>query len=561
MIIKPYRVRKSPLMVLTGCLIWALLVLNYERCFTPLFAMVDSAAGRVLVASAILWINVVWFYGVFHLLGVAFSLLSRPVPASLPVKPGRIAILYTTHNDFCQEAAASCLKQDYKGSALFILDDSTDEGGRARVDDFCRRNGGRCTLIRRKDRGGFKAGNLNNALEAITDSYEYFAVADADEVLPADFLSKMMPYFGLDERIGFVQANHRYDAARPTKFSSAMSGGIDLHWQLFLPARNDYGFVMFYGHGAIIRTDVWRKAGGFPAIVAEDIGFAARARELGFHGLFVKDVSAREAFPADYRGFLQREIKVVKGSLEFLFGPGRSFFRSPEVSVTEKLDLLASVSVLFLPAFFMVFLVVANVFLPLAMAARELSGAASPGAWGIFQSTEAFAAKIRELWTWDFYLLTIATILAPLFYQVKAFARSPGRMLRYAAHSTAVFLSIIPSLVWETVSYIANRRAEFRVTGDHRASAVTRCSRREWFSLGCGFVLLVFSLLAWNLALLTVALSFLLHPVLLRTEWDSARLRFAALLPFFFFLFVFGSIPLLLIGFSGMLTVIMPAHH
>jgi len=561
-----FRLQKSPMMVATGFIIWAALIWKYEACFIPLFNMVDSSVAKLIVAFAVFWINIVWFYGIFHFVGILFSKYSKPIPTinSFRIQESEnVAILYTTRNDFYWEAAESCLNQDYPFFTFFILDDSTNSEKQGQVKEFLNKYGDRCRLIHRKDTTGYKAGNLNHALSKLSGDYKYFAVVDADEVLPKNFLSKMVPYFRIDENIGFIQANHRYRKAGISKFSSSMSKDVNLHWDLFLPARNKYGFVMFYGHGAVIRTDVWKKAGGFPTIVSEDIGFAVRSRELGFHGLFLKDVVAEEAFPNNYPGFLRREIKVVKGSLQFMTGHAGSFFASNNVTVTEKLDLIASISVLFLPAIFMCFLIAANIILPILIASHELTVQMTGGIreWGWFYNTEAFAAKIRELWSWDFYLVTLITIIAPLFYQMNTLRRSPGRMLRYAAQSTAIFLSIIPALVWETVSYLLNRQVEFVPTGDSATSRIGGKSKRELFSAGFGLLLFVFSLLTWNLALLTVALSFMLHPILLRIGWNSSGLRIATLLPFLFFISVFGSIPLLLIGTSGMLTVIMPAHH
>jgi cellulose synthase/poly-beta-1,6-N-acetylglucosamine synthase-like glycosyltransferase len=553
-------------MLIVGFLVWVGLVVRYEVCYLPLFTMVASVPGQLLVVFAIAWINLAWFYGVFHLVGVLFSLASPELPSGGSRQnkmSASVAVLYTTCNDFCGEAVMSCLNQDYSHFNVFILDDSTNPEEKERVSRFCGQNADRCTLIRRTSREGFKAGNLNHALSTLSSDFTHFAVVDADEVLPRDFLSKMLPYFALNDKIGYLQANHRYSKTGASGFASALSRGISLHWELFLPARNRYGFVMFYGHGAVIRSDVWKKVGGFPPIVSEDIGFSLKVREQGFHGLFVKDVVAEEAFPKDYHAFLHREIKVVKGSLQFVLESADSMLRSGSVTITEKLDLLASVSILFLPIVFMGFLIVANVVLPLLLASRELSAGVSWNItqWGWMYNSEAFAAKLRDLWTWDFYVVTVVTILAPLAYQLKAAIQSPLRMLRYAAQSTAVFLSIIPSVAWETLSYMMGRRVEFLPTGGLGNARARHISRREAFSLFVGILLVLFAIITRNLALLTVAISFLFHPILLRVGWESHWLQVATLLPFLFFVIVFGSIPFLLIGFSGMITTMMPAHH
>ena len=46
----------------------------------------------------------------------------------------------------------------------------------------------------------------------------------------------------------------------------------------------------------------------------------------------------------------------------------------------------------------------------------------------MFWSMEALGSGIRQLWTWDFYLVTVLAILAPLVYQVRVLIRSPWRI-------------------------------------------------------------------------------------------------------------------------------------
>ena len=559
-----YTIKKSPLMVLIGLAFWVVIAWRYDGLLAPLFSTVSSLPVKVLVLAVVIWINVIWLYGVIHLLSVLFSLFSRPVrlAAERQQMSEHVALLYTTCNDFCWEAAASCVNQDYPYLTVYILDDSDEVAERALVERFCREYEDRCALVRRTDRKGFKAGNLNHALRAIGDKSPFFAVADADEALPSDFVSRALPHFSIDEQIGFVQANHCFRRSGGSRFSNAMSSDAALHWDLFLPARNCHGFVMFYGHGAIIRTDVWRKVGGFPEVVSEDIAFATKARELGYYGIFLKEVVAEEAFPATYAGFLRREIKIVKGTLQFLLGPARSFFRSKEVTLTEKLDLVGSSLVLFLPLFFLGFVVVANIVLPIIYASSSML---SPNMSFTFRewltNLEPLGTGISELWSWDFYLVTILSILAPLFYQVRAFIRSPLRMAVYAARSTTVFLSIVPSVASAIIAYLFARRQEFVPTGDRTKSGSPRSARQSFVAVFLGIMLSAFAILAGNYALLTIAFAFLLHPILIAVKGYSAFVGVIAILPFIFFLAVFTSIPFLMIGITGALAAAVPAHH
>ena len=164
-------------------------------------------------------------------------------------------------NDFREQSVQACLTQQYCSYTVFILDDSTLETERRRVDLFCNSQPG-LHVIRRQDRNGFKAGNLNNALRQIGRAYKYICVLDADEIIPPGFLQQTTALMEKDERLGFVQASHMRYAE--TKYGEQTGGGIDVHWNYFLPARNSFGFVYFYGHGALLRHQALAIVGGFP---------------------------------------------------------------------------------------------------------------------------------------------------------------------------------------------------------------------------------------------------------------------------------------------------------
>lgn len=84
--------------------------------------------------------------------------------AKLPAKQ-RVTLLYCTCNDFEANSLEWSMKQDYDSKLLktVILDDSTDPDYKAKVDEFAKQHKG-VKVIRRKDRKGFKAGNINNYL-------------------------------------------------------------------------------------------------------------------------------------------------------------------------------------------------------------------------------------------------------------------------------------------------------------------------------------------------------------------------------------------------------------
>jgi cellulose synthase/poly-beta-1,6-N-acetylglucosamine synthase-like glycosyltransferase len=186
-------------------------------------------------------------------------------------------------NDFSRAAALSCVTQDYPWCDVFLCDDSTDPMCREQVDRFHCEFPEKTAVLRRPIRSGFKAGNLNHALKQIGRDYQFFAVNDADGVLQRTFVSALLSAFD-DERVGFVQSRQVAATSR-TIFGHYLDVGIAVYWTRVVPHSAAFGFLMFHGHGAMVRTAVWKRIGGFPEIVSEDLAFATEARRCGYIGV------------------------------------------------------------------------------------------------------------------------------------------------------------------------------------------------------------------------------------------------------------------------------------
>ena len=247
------------------------------------------------------------------------------------------------------------MQQDYASYRVYILDDSSDPAIRARIDAFAAEYSERVTVVRRGDRRAYKAGNLNHALASIARE-PLFALVDADEILPTDFLARLVPRILAIPDCGFIQANHRSNPNATSALARDLGPGVDSHWRWYHPLRNDYGFVMLLGHGALIRRQAWVDAGGFPELVSEDLAFALRAREAGWRGRFAEDVVCIEEFPEDVRAFRVRHMKWTRGTCEFLSREAGRLLLTHRLSWVEKIDIL--LPTLNLPLSFLFFLFV-----------------------------------------------------------------------------------------------------------------------------------------------------------------------------------------------------------
>ena len=547
--------KKSPAMLFSTVTFWAGLNLHFGSRYWQVVKSPEMSVGKIAAACIMAWILLASFYACFHTMSFLFSLVvrryGRPLPVNNNARPP-VAVLYTTRDDLQEAALRTCVQQDYAGPFhIFVLDDSRDPAERERVDAACALHPGRITCIRRADQRGFKAGNINHALNLIGDEYPYVAIADADEVLPSEFLRKLVAIAEANPNLGFVQAAHRMYGR--SDFGRRAGDGLDLHWSHFLPARGRFGFVYFFGHGALLRTAAIRAVGGVPELVSEDVALGMAMLGKGFGGHFAGHVVCQEEVPASFRAYRTRHKKVIRGTMELLFRAFPTFLLDRRVGWVEKLDLGIATAGLFLPIPFLGFCVLLHMVMPYSLtdtcsAALHTVPSASFG--------HAGAELFRPLWGWDTLCFTVFTVFAPLCYVLPDLLRMPGKVLKYVFHITSISLSTVPLTVLQSFSWLGTRRSSFANTGASKPSR--RSGARLETAIGaCIFVGAVMTgspfLLAFGISVLTI-------PLLLRTDGGGLLASWLLPVPMILTLLAFAGMPLALLGFSGALVGVTLAY-
>ncbi len=393
-----------------------------------------------------------WFIGLYYIV-LTLTAVGRPQRSSVEARPveygGRVALLYTTMNDFSRGAALSCVSQDYPWTHVFLCDDSTDLTSQREVDGFHRDFPDRTTVLRRTTCHGFKAGNLNNALRQVNQAYEFFAVNDADGLLPSTFISATLAEFS-DKRVGFVQCRQVAIPSK-TKFGRWLDASVGIYWTKVVPYSASFGFLIFHGHGALVRTKVWESIGGFPEVVSEDLAFSTEARRCGYIGVLSESVTCWEEFPSSYRAFARRELKYCSGACEHLLRHMWAFLTAPQVTWYEKCDRLLATLVMVSPLLFWVVIISSFV-----LGAHMCSPTAH---------TEYFSTPSESLrfMMWG----TIGSSFCPLLPGCLHMWRTPVRLGRYIGASVFVHLISMPSLAAGVLKTLVTGRTTFLATGDH----------------------------------------------------------------------------------------------
>lgn len=562
--------RAKPYLYLFVFGLWFVSLWWFHPRLASLLDMAQTPFAWCALAFFIVFTEVAWLYACFNLGVLVFSTLYRfrhgatyRVAPALPAVPPAVAILYTTCNDFVEASVASCVAQDYPGFKVYILDDSADPAFKAGVDAFAAKHPERVRVVRRADRRGFKAGNINHALAHAAIDEPFFALADADEILPTDFLARLVPHLLADARCGFVQANHQANPATAGALAASLGPGINIHWRWYHPLRNRYGFVMLLGHGAVLRRQAWSDIGGFPELVSEDLAFALRIRAHGWHGHFADDVICYEDFPEDVRAFRVRHMKWTRGTCEFLVKEMPRALRSRRIPLVEKLDVLLPTMNLPLSLFYLLFVIDANLVLTSLFSQPAPVTVALGGAEFVLP-TLALHPGFNAVHGADFFAITLATLLSPILCFMLDLWRTPLKLFRFLCQSTALYGALGPLSCLGVACYLATGKAVFHVTADRsraagadrsRAAAADATPRRwaaRWrtqarqllagshpdhavvqgFEVLCGIVFGFMCLMLFQVSFLGLALAFLFLPILHRVGWDHPVMRRLVYLPF-----------------------------
>ena len=543
---------------------WILTLIWFHPRMIKLMSIATTTFEWIVLAFFVFFVELAWLYGIYNLGIVLFSVYYRKINSSVQISaiPSNsdspaVAILYTTCNDFSEPSAESCVRQNYPYYTVYLLDDSSDVEYQKRVDDFAKKYPGKVEVVRRKNRRAFKAGNLNNALIHSIKKEPYFAIADADEILPVDFLSKLVPEMENDPKCGFVQANHRCNPGDRSKLAQALGVGIDIHWKWYQPLRNEYGFVMFLGHGALLRRSCWEEVGGFPEIVSEDLGFAIRIREKGYRGKFVEDVICYEDFPETIRAFRIRHMKWTRGTCEFLFRESARLLKSKKITWTEKFDILFPTLNLPLTLFYFLFMVNANLLIPLLFGKSQpltLAFADKEFVMPFFSLDPAFSI----IFSADFFIITMLTFFAPILCFVLELLPQPLKLFRFLSHSTAVYAALSPLSAVGVLSYLITGKATFLVTGDVNQSSnllYSSATRREkskiklyfseiigkshpdnlgvqFFEILVGLFFAVACLFLIQISFFGLCFAFVLFPIMHHISWENPIIQKFVYLPF-----------------------------
>jgi cellulose synthase/poly-beta-1,6-N-acetylglucosamine synthase-like glycosyltransferase len=260
----------------------------------------------------------------------------------------RVTIQLPTYNEgpLAREILLYAAEIDYPRNLLEIqfLDDSDDNEttkiAQATISEL-RERGFDVRYFHRDTRTGYKAGALKLGTEAATG--DFYAIFDADFVIPRDFLRRTIHFF-TEPSVGIVQARWDYVNRDSWLFTQLQANKLDSHQMFEQTARARSGLpVIFHGTAGIWRASALEAAGGWNCMSeVEDVELTIRAAMKGWRTIYLDHLRVMSELPESVNGFVRQQMRWKRGWTRIVLHYTKMIMSGP-VSWRDRIDLLQRV--------------------------------------------------------------------------------------------------------------------------------------------------------------------------------------------------------------------------
>ncbi|HUR69752.1 MAG TPA: glycosyltransferase family 2 protein [Candidatus Thermoplasmatota archaeon] len=284
------------------------------------------------------------FYGLDNFVKSRWDRTPDKVPFARDYLP-RVAFHYACFNEppeIVFDALSRLAKLDYPQDRYIVMvcDDSTDEASRAPVERFCREHG--FTYIHRKDRRGFKAGALNNALKLTPEDVEIITVIDADYHVEPEYLRETVGYF-IDPKLGFLQTPQDYRNVHQSFLTRQYYCADGFFYRAIMPSRNEANAISFCGTMGMVRRDALDGVGGWAEDhVTEDMELSVRLLAGGWRSLYLPKTFGKGLIPPTYDAYKKQHHRWAFGGGKVLRAHWRKFVGHSSMTGRQRFDFFFS---------------------------------------------------------------------------------------------------------------------------------------------------------------------------------------------------------------------------
>ena len=364
----------------------------------------------------------------------------------------------------CDDADASVFRnlklQQYPGLDIYLLDDSTTEASKQLV------NAAGLPVLRRPDRIGFKAGNLNNWLFRHGWRYKYFFVADSDCRMDNDIVGTMVAYAEHPDNADIVLFETLLDCWNKEEnlFVGLQTVTHPIAFRQRLGSENALQTNLSVGHNNLYRTEPVMDAGGFEErFLSEDHATAIKLLQTKRWRLITVPVVTYERLPANLNEYMKRQARYTVQTFQLME------LRLKKLAVTIRLKLMNDCLTFAMPLLF----VFGNVLL---VAVNTLS----ISYWYHIHDLPGVADEILKTTYFGYWMILI---VFPFLFQLLLAVKEKVSMVKYfisAFYGNFLFIAAAWSCLKRSFRYFVTKELEFNATGTEPALNFNKIVKAGW---------------------------------------------------------------------------------
>lgn len=284
-----------------------------------------------------------------------------------------------------------CMAFDYPKDKfeIILVDDSSNPTTQKLLKDIADENPGFIKYIHRKNRAGFKAGALKNAMK-ITKG-EILVVFDADWIPKKDFLKKIVKPF-INPKVAIVQTRQGFYNRKNNLITRFASYLLMIYHSVIMPINNRINCVFFCGTAGAIRRKAFDEVGGWQLYsLTEDSELSVKLLMKGYETVYL-DIETPSEVPTTLENFVKQQMRWCYGNARVFLDNAFKILFHKKLSIKQK--------------FMIVFITLANISAPFVLL-MTLFGF---GGWflgdpKLFQIQDIYTLLLRFVYTAGFLLI------------------------------------------------------------------------------------------------------------------------------------------------------------
>ena len=280
---------------------------------------VESAIFVALLAAELLVLSQLLGNMFYSWLGV--SRYRRPLIATSTSFLPAVAALVPTCDEnptILERSISSLSRLSYPRLQTLIIENSRDPGAREAAHRLADRYG--VTIVDVENRGT-KASALNAAEAFLEDEVEFIAVFDADQRVEPTMVSELIPLFGEDAELGWLQTAQLYDT-NSSLLNCAISQTAMQSYDNLMEGFSVLNCAFCYGTNFIVRRNALQAVGGWDmangTALTEDIATSFSLHLAGWRSRYVRHAYAQGVAPPTLEAFWRQQRRWASGTTYLL---------------------------------------------------------------------------------------------------------------------------------------------------------------------------------------------------------------------------------------------------